>query len=461
MGEGLSAFPRRREGGDAGIRRSGRRTAHGSRYLLVALCGLGCADAGRGGSHPENALRIGLAAPRSGPMATAMVDPIDAVKLAVNEINAAGGVSGRALELVESDTRSTDAGDGAAVEKLIAQGVTLILGLTFNPEARMHAATLAAGALLYQSAVPVVLPVADPDNLLWRDGPPPELKQALLATASGEVSAALAASDPAVAAILCIEECTTAVAEMAHVGIQTVVRQVAGADWLAPQQYDPTAVVQQLLQDVGALTASRWLYWAYANPQLQMKVLLRMADSLPAEDYPVVLLGPEFLGSEEYLQTMPGALVSRSFVHAGELPRFGDAAAQVFDRSYSGAFGRQATALGAQSYTAIYVLALAIAAADSDAPADVAAQIRGVTSGGEPVAAGEFARAISMLDRGGDIVFHSPAGAYEFDVNGDRGAFVVVELGAAPGGAGWLPTRAPFVCRDLEASGTPVCMSAL
>ena len=70
--------------------------------------------------HPAPPIRIGVLHSLSGTMAVNERPLVDAVRLAVEEINAAGGLLGRPVEMVVADGRSDDGVFAAEAERLIA-----------------------------------------------------------------------------------------------------------------------------------------------------------------------------------------------------------------------------------------------------------------------------------------------------------------------------------------------------
>jgi len=71
--------------------------------------------------HPAPPIRIGVLHSLSGTMAMNERQLVDAVRLAVEEINAAGGLLGRPVEMVVADGRSDDAVFAAQAEQLIVE----------------------------------------------------------------------------------------------------------------------------------------------------------------------------------------------------------------------------------------------------------------------------------------------------------------------------------------------------
>jgi len=75
----------------------------------------------------SSAVRIGVIAPLSGPSADFGVPMLNGIKLAVEEINAAGGYLGRPLELVIRDDAANPEQGRKASSELVAQQVTAVM----------------------------------------------------------------------------------------------------------------------------------------------------------------------------------------------------------------------------------------------------------------------------------------------------------------------------------------------
>ena len=115
----------------------GYRLGHSRRRMLAALVALGMAGGGAAWSGLAAAqtanpgaqpLRIGLIGPFTGPSADFGMPMHNGVRLAVDEINAAGGYLGRPLELVvKDDTAKPDVGRKLS-EELVADKVAATIG---------------------------------------------------------------------------------------------------------------------------------------------------------------------------------------------------------------------------------------------------------------------------------------------------------------------------------------------
>ena len=100
------------------------------RIISLALCAvLGVSLLSGCGKSGSDTVKIGLTVPLSGDRATEGSYATNAMKLVVDEINSAGGVLGKQLEVVVQDTTGTDVGATNAYLKLAAdKNITAIIG---------------------------------------------------------------------------------------------------------------------------------------------------------------------------------------------------------------------------------------------------------------------------------------------------------------------------------------------
>ena len=93
--------------------------------LLAAACAMLFPLA----ASAETAIKIGLPIPLSGPTATYGVPILKGAELAVEEINAKGGVLGHKLEILSRDSKaSADEAVRLARELIIKDGVNFLVG---------------------------------------------------------------------------------------------------------------------------------------------------------------------------------------------------------------------------------------------------------------------------------------------------------------------------------------------
>ena len=109
--------------------------------------------------------RIGVMESATGPGETYGRVAIQAKQMAVNEINAAGGVDGRMLELVVEDSKCSAQDAITAYNKLTSvDGVVLFSGLATNPD------IADAGDYIFRTSLSDAQRGVDTGNVLWTDG---------------------------------------------------------------------------------------------------------------------------------------------------------------------------------------------------------------------------------------------------------------------------------------------------
>ena len=101
-------------------------------------------------------VRIGLAGPFSDPVGGPMRK---AAELAVEEINAAGGIGGRPIELIARDDRGDPDSAVSVAADLVAEGVVAVIGHVYSGTTLAAAPVYGAGT----SPVPVITPSSAPE----------------------------------------------------------------------------------------------------------------------------------------------------------------------------------------------------------------------------------------------------------------------------------------------------------
>ena len=102
------------------------------RALRPALLVAGLTACGGGNDPDLGAIRLGLVAPLSGDLAAGGPDIEASIRLAIDEINSAGGVLERELELDVRDDGSTERGAAEAYAGLLSDRASAILGPTHS-----------------------------------------------------------------------------------------------------------------------------------------------------------------------------------------------------------------------------------------------------------------------------------------------------------------------------------------
>lgn len=102
----------------------------------------------------ETIVRIGEYGSLTGLTATFGDSTHKGIQMAVDEVNAAGGVKGRPIRLFTEDTQSDPEGAAEAVSKLISQNVVAILGEVASSR------TLAAAPFAQEAGIPMISPAS-------------------------------------------------------------------------------------------------------------------------------------------------------------------------------------------------------------------------------------------------------------------------------------------------------------
>ncbi|MGI6574799.1 MAG: ABC transporter substrate-binding protein [bacterium] len=97
--------------------------------LVVLLGVVGCGGGGGGGGADEGPIKLGMVVSETGGAAAYGIHMRNGAEMAVEEINAAGGVNGRQIELIVEDDASDPSTAVSALNRLIVQnGVDAIIG---------------------------------------------------------------------------------------------------------------------------------------------------------------------------------------------------------------------------------------------------------------------------------------------------------------------------------------------
>ena len=118
--------------------------------LATAVCGLAVSGCG---SRNKNEILLGHFASMTGAQATFGQSTDNGIRLAVDEINAAGGVDGKKIDLITYDDKSDAREAATAVTRLVMRdGVTAVLGEVASK------LSLEGAPICQQSKIPMVTP---------------------------------------------------------------------------------------------------------------------------------------------------------------------------------------------------------------------------------------------------------------------------------------------------------------
>ncbi len=121
---------------------------------LLALAIAGCGGAKKA-DEGKDTIKLGVNAELTGPVSTFGISSTNAMKLAVKQINANGGVNGKKIQLVFADNKSEPSEAAAALTKLITQDkVVAVLGPLVS------SSTLACTKIAQDYKIPLLTPAA-------------------------------------------------------------------------------------------------------------------------------------------------------------------------------------------------------------------------------------------------------------------------------------------------------------
>ncbi|MFI6595949.1 branched-chain amino acid ABC transporter substrate-binding protein [Nonomuraea sp. NPDC050536] len=128
--------------------------------VLATGCGQGLLGGGDKGGNKEDPIVLGMLIPQSGSEAAVGPYMSNAAQLAVDELNAKGGVLGRKLELKTADDACDAQSATAGANKLVTEGVDVSVG------GYCSGATLPTLPIFGKSNIPMIIPAANSQELV-------------------------------------------------------------------------------------------------------------------------------------------------------------------------------------------------------------------------------------------------------------------------------------------------------
>lgn len=132
---------------------------------LTAGCSGGLGSDGDDGSSTDGPIKLGMLAPFSGSESAFGDYMKNGAQLAIDEINADGGIGGRELELVYEDDACDATAAVAAANKLVTAGVVASVG------GYCSGATLPTLPIFDEAGIPMVIPAANSNELVEQQLP--------------------------------------------------------------------------------------------------------------------------------------------------------------------------------------------------------------------------------------------------------------------------------------------------
>jgi branched-chain amino acid transport system substrate-binding protein len=402
--------------------------------LLLAACGATNVD-----DNPvrprADTLKLGLLTSKTGSGASQGQFVEYAARLAVQEINDAGGVNGQQLELLVRDDR-LDADTGvAAARELVAQGPVAILGV-FSSRVALPVAqqvTIGAGMPFITSGSSPLLSSLDDHDTVWRTVASDALQGAALADemlAQGHTRIAVIHVDDAFG-----------------VGASEAVRlRLAGRGVtpLANISY-PSGKTIGFDAELTALAAGGLpqavliVGFALDAASIARGLKERFGAAMPR------LFGAGNLGAAFLANAGDAGLGMQSV--APTAPRDSPDYAR-YRAAFVRAVGLEPEGTSFTGYDAVYLVALALAQAGNNSRAGVLQNLRAVSrpDSVHPVEIhpGQFAQALAAARQGADLDYQGVGSRIDFDAAGDptSGTYLIQQaLRAADGGVAFVERK--------------------
>jgi branched-chain amino acid transport system substrate-binding protein len=303
---------------------------------------------------------IGSATPITGKMAWFGEQHQRAVALAVSEINAAGGLLGETVEVVEADDFCDAEQAVAAANKLIAYGVDVVVGHNCS------GAAIPASKVYADAGVLMITGTAT-NPVITEQGFEQTFRMVARDTLQGEMAAAYLAehrADRRIAILHDGEGYGQGLAEATKAELnRRGVREAIYAQ-VTPGQADYSETLAQL-------EAAGIDVLFYGGYQPEAALLIRQARD---RGYDVELVGSDALVTEYFWHVAGPAAVGVRFVSMAD-PRTSEAAAPIVEKFRSGGYEPEGFTL--YSYAAVEVWAQAVQTAGTFEPKAVAEALHG------------------------------------------------------------------------------------
>ena len=339
----------------------------GTALIMTACSGDSTPEAGETDT-PKAAIKIGTLVPLSGDNTNSGTDILNAAKLAADDINAAGGVLGRPVEIVSADDGCDPQTGTAAAQKLLVSGIVGVAG------GYCSGAAIPETAVFDPTGIPFIAAASTNPNLTER-GLRTVFRTVGRDDQQGAFAARFLAGPGAVRKLAILHDNTTyskGLAEQTRAANTDLKlgMEVVLYDAITPGERDYTSPLTKV-KGSGADTLYFTGYLAEAG------LIVRQAREL---GLPLQLAGGDATNDPTVIQTA-GAAAEGFIATTAPLPEFLPAAA-VFTRAYAERYGRAPGPYSVYEYDAVNVLADAIRRAGSTKPRDIVEALRATRHSG-------------------------------------------------------------------------------
>lgn len=397
--------------------------AFGALTLLAAACGGDdggddtATDAGSDdGTAPSgDGLVIGRVLPETGPLGFLGPPQIEGVLLAIEDINAAGGVLGQDVTLLEGDEGDTPQVAAETTTRLLNEGANAIVGAAASGSSQEFIQALSDAEIPQCSASNTSPAFTDQDNadFYFRTVPPDEAVAPIIA------DTVIADGFSNVAVVARADDYGVALGDLVETGLTD-----GGASVAARVDYNPEA--ENFTAEVGQITQASpdaIVLISFDEGGDLVRGLLEAgvgADQIYGGDG---VFGPTF--TEQVDPSDASIIEGMKVIGAAGDETFNDRIAEPTDNNFI---------YGGQAYDCVIVLALAAEAAGSVEGSAIMAEVGNVTGGGGETCT-TFADCKELLEAGEDIDYDGAAGALELDDVGDPtvGRYAIGQFNAEGG----------------------------
>lgn len=362
-----------------------------------------------GSASADGVLTVGTLLPETGDLAFLGPPEVAGARLAVEDINAAGGVLGADVVLIEGDSGDTKTDTAnQTVDRLLAEGADVIVGAASSAVSKtVIDKIVAANVIQFSPANTSPDFTTYNDNGLYFRTAPSDLLQ-------GRVLAQQIADEGNTATAVIYRQ------ESYGEGLANAFKEnYEGLGGTIPEFIAYAPDTTNFDAEVDAIAA--------AAPEAVLVVGFEESATI-LETMVAKGVGPDAInvwGVDGNVGGI-GGQVSDPALIAGmkgtepsvDLSTITDFTARL-DGAYEGGVGG-VFAYGAETYDAITITALAAVVAGSDDPLAIAAEINGVTKEGEKCT--DFASCVAVIDAGGDPDYDGLGGPYEFVDAGEPAA---------------------------------------
>lgn len=337
-----------------------RTTTLAATLMLTALALSGC-------QVQEDTVRIGALMPLTGDAASLGTEAMNGAVLAVEEINAAGGIDGRQLELVQGDTQFPNTQEAvSALTTMIDADIQYIVGALASDS------TDAVQQHAVDAGITLVSPASTAPDLT---GPDHGTFFRVIAndTVQGPQAAQIVYEDLGVGSVVVMFEQTGYARGLRETFVETFA-QIGGTLDGSPIAWenDPATFGSKAAEAAGRDPELVWI----SGQAPQIATLIK---ELRDQGYDGRIVTSEAIEDSSIFDTATTELEDVFFTKAA--PDIQSQAYQDFQAAYEQRFGRTPGAFSPFAYDAVYVGAAAIGAVGDDGPA-IAAWLEGNSVGG-------------------------------------------------------------------------------